>query len=267
MTLRRTLLSHLTGSAVLGFLLLPVLAVVPASFNASSFIRLPPQQVSLRWYHAFFADPEWLRALAASIEVALAATFIAVVVGTLAALGLERASPRLRALVIGLVLSPLIVPVIMTAIALYYVTRFVGLHGTVTGLALGHALLCLPFVVINVGIALRRVDINCRRAAEGLGASHWRIFRTITLPLILPGLVGGAAFAFVTSFDEVVIAIFLAGDTAKTLPVKMWEIVRVEFTPVAAVGSTLLIALTMLMFVAVQLLRRSPAAAEGRDHG
>jgi putative spermidine/putrescine transport system permease protein len=261
-TLRPTAASHVAGSLVLAFLLLPVLAVVPASFNASSFIRLPPQQVSLRWYHAFFADPEWLRALFASIEVALLATIIAVIVGTLAALGLERASPRVRALVVGLVLSPLIVPVIMTAIALYYVTRFIGLHGTVLGLALGHALLCLPFVVINVGIALRSVDINCRRAAEGLGASHWRIFRTITLPLILPGLVGGAAFAFVTSFDEVVIAIFLAGDTAKTLPVKMWEIVRVEFTPVAAVGSSLLIALTMLMFIAVQLLRQ-----RGGEHG
>jgi putative spermidine/putrescine transport system permease protein len=266
MTLRPTLLSHLAGSAVLAFLLLPVLAVVPASFNASSFIRLPPQQVSLRWYHAFFADPEWLRALLTSIEVALAATVIAVVIGTLAALGLERASPRVRAVVVGLVLSPLIVPVIMTAIALYYVTRFIGLHGTIAGLALGHALLCLPFVVINVGIALRNVDINCRRAAEGLGASQGRIFRTITLPLILPGLAGGAAFAFVTSFDEVVLAIFLAGDTAKTLPVKMWEVVRIEFTPVAAVGSSLLIALTLLMFIAVQLLRQRNAGREG-SHG
>jgi putative spermidine/putrescine transport system permease protein len=194
--------------------------------------------------------------------VALLATLLAVVIGTLTALGLERAAPRLRALVVGLVLSPLIVPVIMTAIALYYVTRFVGLHGTMTGLALGHVLLCLPFVVINVGVALRAVAADWRRAAEGLGASQWRIFRTITLPLVLPGLAGGAAFAFVTSFDEVVISIFLAGGTAKTLPVKMWEIVRVEFTPVAAVGSTLLIALTLVMFAVVQLLRRP-----GADHG
>jgi putative spermidine/putrescine transport system permease protein len=257
MMLRPSVFSHLAGSAVLGFLLLPVLAVVPASFNSSSFIRLPPAQLSLRWYHAFFADPEWLRSLATSIEVALIAMLLAVVLGTLAALGLERASPRLRLLVLGLVLSPLIVPVIMSAIALYYVTRFVGLHGTVIGLALGHVLLCLPFVVINVGVALRGVDVNCRRAAEGLGASHWRIFRTVTLPLILPGLAGGAAFAFITSFDEVVIAIFLAGDTAKTLPVKMWEVVRVEFTPVIAVGSTLLIALTILMFLVMQLRQRA----------
>jgi putative spermidine/putrescine transport system permease protein len=154
----------------------------------------------------------------------------------------------------------------MTAIALYYVTRFVGLHGTILGLALGHVLLCLPFVVINVGVALRAVAVDWRRAAEGLGASHWRIFRTITLPLVLPGLAGGAAFAFVTSFDEVVISIFLAGGTAKTLPVKMWEIVRVEFTPVAAVGSTLLIALTILMFFVVQGLRRRPLA-DGAGHG
>lgn len=262
---RPSLAGHIVGFAVLGFLMLPILAVIPASFNNSSFIRLPPALLSLRWYYAFFADAEWLRSLVVSVEVALIATVASVVLGTLTALGLERASPRLRSVVIGLVLSPLIVPVIMTSIALYYVTRFVGLNGTVLGLALGHALLCLPFVVINVGVALRGVDPNCRRAAEGLGASHWHIFRTVTLPLVMPGLAGGAAFAFITSFDEVVISIFLAGSQAKTLPVKMWEIIRVEFTPVAAVGSTLLIALTLAMFAIVQALRRRNGQGEALD--
>lgn len=265
MNIRPSIAGHAVGFGVLGFLLLPVLAVIPASFNNSSFIRLPPQLVSLRWYHAFFADAEWLRSLMTSVEVALTATLLSVILGTLTALGLERAVPRLRTLVIGLVLSPLIVPVIMTSIALYYVTRFVGLHGTVLGLALGHTLLCLPFVVINVGVALRGVDANCRRAAQGLGASQWRTFRTITLPLVLPGLAGGAAFAFITSFDEVVISIFLSGGLAKTLPVKMWEIIRVEFTPVAAVGSTLLIALTIVMFVTVQFARRRTEKAEATN--
>lgn len=244
------------GAAVLAFLLLPVFAVVPASFNRSSFISLPPSEVSLRWYYAFAADPEWLRSLVTSMIVASLATVFSVVIGTLAALGIERAAPGVRRLVIGLVLSPLIVPVIMTSIALYYVTRYFGLHGTITGLALGHTLLCLPFVILNVGIALRGIDPSCYRAAQGLGASPWRIFYTLTLPLILPSLVGGAVFSFVTSFDEVVIAIFIASDNVKTLPVKLWEIVRVEITPVAAVSSTLLLALTVVAFGIVQLARR-----------
>jgi putative spermidine/putrescine transport system permease protein len=241
---------------VLAFLVLPILAVIPASFNHASFIRLPPVTWSLRWYQAFLNDPEWWRALVASTRVALLATIISVTLGTAAALGLERVTARMRTALLAIVISPLIVPVIMTSIALYYVTRYFGLHGTVTGLALGHTLLCLPFVVINVGIALRGIDPSCYRAAQGLGASPWRIFHTLTLPLILPSLVGGAVFSFVTSFDEVVIAIFIASGNVKTLPVKLWEIVRVEITPVVAVSSTLLLALTVVAFAIVQLARR-----------
>jgi putative spermidine/putrescine transport system permease protein len=240
------------GTTVVAFLLLPILAVVPASFNHTSFIRLPPERMSLRWYYAFFADADWLRSLLTSLEVAVVATVLAVVLGALAAIGLERCTPRLRAAILGLVLSPLIVPVIMTAIALYYVSRPLGLHGTVLGLALGHTLLCLPFAVINVGVSLKNLDPTLLRAAEGMGAGPWYVFRTVTLPTVLPGLAGGAAFAFITSFDEVVISMFLAGIRAKTLPVKMWEVIRVEFTPVTAVASTLLVALTLVLFVAVQ---------------
>ncbi len=251
---------NMLGSAVLALLVLPVLAVVPASFNHATFIRLPPDRVSLRWYDNFLADPEWLGALTASLNVALLAMLIAVIAGTLAAIALERLPPRWRAPLVGLVLSPLIVPVIMLAIALYYVARHTGLHGTVLGLALGHAVLCLPFVVINVGVSLKGIDPNLLRAAEGLGAGPWHGFRTVTLPLIIPGLAGGAVFAFVTSFDEVVLSIFLAGIQAKTLPVKMWEIIRVEFTPVAAVASTVLLALTLVAFALVQLARRGDAS-------
>jgi putative spermidine/putrescine transport system permease protein len=232
---------------------LPILAVVPASFNDASFIRLPPELWSLRWYEAFAGDREWVRSLGTSFKVALMATAFSVGFGTAAALGLERISGRMRSVLMGVMISPLIVPVIMTSIALYYVMRPIGLHGTLLGLALGHTLLAMPFVVVNVGISLRNIDPNCIRAAEGLGASPGRLFRTVTLPLILPGLAGGAAFAFITSFDEVVISIFLAGVTAKTLPVKMWETIRVEFTPEAAVASTILIAATVVLFVLVKL--------------
>jgi putative spermidine/putrescine transport system permease protein len=264
MSRRPRLAGHVLGSAVLAFLVLPILAVIPASFNHSSFIRLPPAQVSLRWYRAFLDDPEWFSALLNSLKVATGTTLLAVVLGTLAALGLERASPRVRALVHALMLSPLVVPVIMISIALYYVLRPIGLHGTAAGLVIGHTLLALPFVVINVSLALRGINPDCLRAAEGLGSSPARVFRTVTLPLIVPGLAGGAAFAFITSFDEVVISIFLAGSHAKTLPVKMWEVIRVEFTPVTAVASTILIAITLLLFAGVHLARAGHRPAGSR---
>jgi putative spermidine/putrescine transport system permease protein len=265
MTSRTTIAANVAGATVLAFLILPIFAVVPASFNHPTFIRLPPDIWSLRWYRAFLDDPEWWRALIVSVKVALLATLFSVALGTAAALGLERVSPRLRALLLGVVISPLIVPVIMTSIALYYVMRPLGLHGTTLGLALGHTLLAVPFVVVNVGISLRGVDPNCLRAAEGLGATQIYTFRTVTLPLIVPGLAGGAAFAFITSFDEVVVSIFLAGVQAKTLPVKMWETIRVEFTPVTAVASTILLVITLLLFVAVKVAARS-ASSPGRDH-
>jgi len=254
MTASRTL-SNVAGSATLAFLVMPLLAVVPASFNRASFIKLPPADYSLRWYEAFLSDPEWLGSFQTSLKVAIATTILSLLIGITASLGLERVSARARAVLMGLVLSPLIVPVIMTSIALYYVARPFGLHGTLTGLTLGHTLLALPFVIMNIGLSLKALDPNSVRAAESLGASLWTVFRTVILPQIVPGLAGAAAFAFITSFDEVVLSIFLSGIQAKTLPVKMWEVIRVEFTPVSAVASTILIAITAVMFVAVQLLR------------
>jgi len=255
---------HAFAALVLAFLVLPILAVVPASFNHASFIRLPPSDYSLRWYEAFFRDREWLTSLATSTKVAVLATIAALVLGTLAAIGLERLRGRLRSAITGLFLAPLIVPVVVTSIALYYVSRPLGLSGTTLGLALGHTLMCLPFVVLNVGVSLKSLDPTLLRAAEGLGASPWYTFRTVTLPIILPGLVGGAVFAVITSFDEVVISIFLAGIQAKTLPVKMWEMIRIEFTPVVAVASTLLIALTLVLFAGARLARGVETAGAPR---
>lgn len=246
---------HTLVTGVIAFLLLPILAVVPASFNHLSFIRLPPTKMSMRWYHSFFSDADWIQSIITSFEVAIIATALAVFLGTLAAIGLERCSAKVRSVILGLVISPLIVPVIMTSIALYYICQPIGLHGTIIGLALGHTLLCLPFAVINVGVSLKGLDPTLLRAAAGLGAGPWYAFRTVTLPIVLPGIAGAVAFAFITSFDEVVISIFLAGIRAKTLPVKIWETMRVEFTPVTAVASTLLIVITLLMFGAMQYTR------------
>jgi len=195
----------------------------------------------------------WLAALGSSLKVAVLATSLSLVLGTTAALGLERLHGAWRTLVSGLFLAPLVVPAIVLAVALYYVARPLGLAGTTAGLALGHTLMCLPYVVINVGVSLRTLDASLERAAAGLGASPWRIFRTVTLPCIAPGLAGGAVFAAITSFDELIVSIFLAGVRTQTLPVKLWETIRVEFTPVVAVAASVIIAISLLGFVFLRL--------------
>jgi putative spermidine/putrescine transport system permease protein len=241
------------------FLVLPILAVVPAAFNAQSFIRLPPEAWSLRWGHAFFADPSWRRALVKSLEVATFAAGLSVVLGTTAALAIARTGPRVRTLLTGLFVGPIVAPVIVLAVALYAIARGAGLVGTTLGLVLAHTMLALPYVALNVGVSLAAVDPRLPLAAAGLGAGPTRIFATVTLPLILPGVIGGGVFAFVTSFDEVVLSIFLSGPTVKTLPVRIWEEIRVEYTPVVAVAATVMIALALAGAAAGRLaLRRSP---------
>lgn len=244
---------------MLAFLVLPIIAVVPSAFSEASYLRIPPEDYSTRWVGAFFADDEWRRALLTSVRVAVLATLVAVTAGTLAALGLRGLPPPAQAVLRALFVAPMIVPVIITAVALYFVGSRAGLAGTELGMVLGHALLCIPFVLINVGIALRGVDRSWLLAAAGLGASGPVIFRTVTLPNIVPGILGGAVFSFITSFDEVVISIFLAGYGSKTLPVKMWEEIRLEFTPVVAVGAVLMIGLTALPFLLSRLAGRRRA--------
>jgi len=239
----------ISANLVVAFLVLPILAVIPTSFNQASFISLPPTAWSWRWYVSFFADPEWRASLWVSLQVAALATVAAIALGLPAALGLQRAAPGLRPVLTGLFLAPMIVPVIVSAVSIYRTALDVGLNGTRIGMALSHAALALPFVIINIGVSLRNVDQRWLQAASGLGATPWTVFRTVTLPNILPGLVGGGVFAFVTSFDEVVIAVFMAGYGAKTLPVKIWESIRLEFTPVVAVAATFMILLAAVAFV------------------
>ena len=246
MTGRITL--YMVVALFLAFMVMPILAVVPTAFSDASYLRMPPKHYSTRWFTAFFEDDEWRRALLTSLRIAVMATALSVCMGTLAALGLERLPPRLRAPLKAVFIAPLILPVIVTAVSLYFVAQSVGLQGTETAMVLGHSLLCIPFVVINVEIALRSVERSWLDAAAGLGASEATIFRTVIFPNILPGILGGAVFSFITSFDEVIVSIFLAGYGSKTLPVKMWEEIRLEFTPVIAVGAVLLIALTVLFF-------------------
>lgn len=241
------------------FLVLPIFAVIPAAFNASSFIRLPPESWSVRWWSAFFADPSWRRALLTSLEVAAIACALSVVLGTAAALGLARLDGRARQVALAVFVGPVIVPVIVLAVALYSLARSAGLVGTVTMLAVAHTMLALPYVALNVGVSLAALDPRLALAATGLGASPGHVFRTVTLPLIMPGVIGGAVFAFVTSFDEVVLSVFLAGPQVKTLPVRIWEEIRVEYTPLVAVAATIMIGLAVAAAAASRLFQRRTA--------
>ena len=248
------------AALVAAFLVLPIVAVVPAAFSAQSFIRLPPDAWSLRWWGTFAADESWRRTLVTSLRVAALTTVLATVAGTAAALAIDRTGPRLRVLLTGLFLGPVVTPVIVLAVALYAMARANDLVGSLAALVLGHTMLALPYVVLNVGVSLGTLDRRLMLAAAGLGAGPWRIFRTVTLPLIAPGVVGGAVFAFVTSFDEVVLSIFLAGPSVKTLPVRIWEEIRVEYTPVVAVAATIMLALALAAALAARLpARRSRA--------
>ena len=183
---------------VAAFLVLPILAIVPVAFSAQSFIRLPPESWSLRWWGTFFNDASWRLSLLASLKVATLTTLTSVVAGTAAAFGIARSGPRGRALLTGLFLGPVMTPTIVLAVALYSMARATGLVGTTTALVIAHTMLALPFVVLNVGVSLDGLDRRLLLAAAGLGAGTFRIFRTVTLPLIAPGVVGGAVFAFVT---------------------------------------------------------------------
>ena len=255
--------AHISASLVLAFLMLPILAVIPASFNEARFIRLPPEAWSTDWYGDFFTDREWRSALWNSFWVAIWTTVLSVAIGTAAALGLSRLPQRLNLLLMGLFLAPLIVPLIVTAVAIYRTALDLQLNSTFAGLVLSHAVLALPFVVLNVGIALRAVDNSWLQAAAGLGATPWTVFRTITLPTITPGILGSVVFAYITSFDEFTVSLFMVGYQTKTLPIKIWEAVRFELTPTVAVASTVIIVLAVLLFALATMLNQRQGGARG----
>lgn len=254
---------RVAGSAVVAavgvFLVLPTLIVLPMSFSGAAMLVFPPAGFSLRWYRAFFTDPGWQAAAWHSLAVAVTAAAIATVLGTLAAVALVRGRVPLAGLFRSLLLLPMIVPAIVTAVAAFRVFSLLGLTDTLPGLGLAHALLGLPFVVINVSAVLRRTDPRIEAAARSLGASPWRAFRRVTLPLIFPGVAAGAVFAFLTSFDEVVVALFLTGIDSTTLPVQMWSGIRFEINPVVAAVSVLLVALSTAGFGLFAALSRRDA--------
>src|SRR5690554_403401 len=249
--------------AVLFFLILPILVIIPLSFNAEPFfsftpgmLRLDPDAYSLRWYERIFTTGNWLLAIKNSFLIGLAATVIATVLGTMAAVGLASEAMPLRRLVTALLLSPMIVPLIIVAAGMFFFyTRF-NLVATYTGLIIAHAALGVPFVIITVTATLSGFDRSLYNAAVGMGASPVRAFWQIVVPLIRPGVISGGLFAFVTSFDEVVVVLFLAGPLQRTIPRQMFSGLREQINPSILAVATLLILVSIALLVTLELLRR-----------
>ncbi len=248
---------------VLAFLVLPILVIIPLSFNSGSFLSYPLPGWSLRWYRDFFTAPAWLSSLRNSFIVGGATTVLATTLGTLASVGLVRATFRGKALIMGLLISPLFVPVIIVAVGVYLFYARVGLSSTYTGLILAHTALASPFVVITVNATLQGFDMNLMRAAASLGASPIRAFFQVMLPLIAPGVASGALFAFATSFDEVVIVLFTAGPEHRTLPRQMFDGIRENISPTIMAVATILTVISALLLGTLEYLRRRNARLRG----
>ena len=250
-------------AAVFVFLVAPILVIVPLSFNADPYftftegmLRLDADAYSLRWYRQVLEDEEWLRSLLNSLVIGSCATVLATVLGTLAALGLARPAMPGRPLAMALLISPLVTPVIISASGMFFFYSSLGLAQTHLGLIFAHAALGTPFVVITVTATLAGFDANLVRAAASLGAGPWRSFWSVQLPLIAPGVVSGALFAFAASFDEVVTVLFMGGLDQRTIPRQMWAGIREQISPAILAVATLLIVFALLLMAAVEWLRR-----------
>ena len=240
---------------VLVFLLLPILVIIPLSFADSSFLSYPIPGWSLKWYQNLFTSPEWARAAKNSFIVAPAATVIATVLGTLAAVGLSRTQFAFKGLLMSVLILPMVVPVVVVGVSTYLFFAPIGLADSYTGLIIVHAALGAPFVLTTVLATLQGFNQNLVRASLSLGETPLRTFFRVTLPTIAPGVISGALFAFATSFDEVVVTLFLAGAEQVTLPRQMFTGIRESISPVIAAVATLLIAFTTGLLLVLEWLR------------
>ena len=245
------------------FLIAPILVIIPLSFNAEPYftftegmMALDKEAYSVRWYKDIATNPQWIFSAKNSIFVATFSTLIATVLGTLAALGLSQSHMPYRPLVMGVLISPMIVPLIISAAGMFFFYSKIGLSQTMPGLILAHSVLGTPFVVITVTATLAGFDHSLTKAAQSLGSGTSRTFFKIQMPLILPGVVSGALFAFITSFDEVVVVFFLAGFEQRTIPRQMWAGIREQISPTILAVATILVCVSILLLTTVELLRR-----------
>ncbi len=271
------------------FLITPILIIMPLSFNAEPYFTFTEGMLtfdsaaySLRWYQDIFFngmfDPaatgaawwsdmwensQWVRSTRNSFFIAICATLLATGLGTLAALGLSRAEMPYRAAITSLLISPMIVPLVITATGMFFFYSDVGLAKTYLGVILAHTTLGIPFVIITVTATLSGFDRSLIRAAENLGADGWTTFRKVIMPLILPGMISGALFAFITSFDEVVAVLFIADVEQRTIPRQMFSGIREQISPTILAVATVMVILSILLLGVLELLRRRTERLRG----
>lgn len=238
------------------FLLLPIIFIAALSFGDSQWLIFPPPGWTLRWYQDFFADPRWLEAAWTSFKIAVMVTILSVALGLLTSLALTRGTFRGREALRALFITPMILPVVVLAVALYAFFLKIGLAGTTTGFVLAHLVLALPFSIISISNALEGFDKSIEDAAILCGASPWEARARVTMPAISHGLFAAAIFSFLVSWDEVVVAIFMASPTLQTLPVKVWTTLRQDLTPVIAAASTMLVLVTVALMLLAAALRK-----------
>ena len=255
---------------ILFYLIAPILVIIPLSFNAEDFftftpgmLRLDPDAYSTKHYVDFLTNPDWQGPLWNSLRIAPVATLVAVSLGTLAAVGLSQSHVPFKGVIMAVLISPMIVPLIISAAGMYFFYSRIGLQGTYWGVVLAHAALGIPFVIITVTATLVGFDRSLTRASASLGAGPLRTFRLVQMPLILPGVVSGALFAFITSFDEVVVVLFMGAAGQKTLPWQMFIGLREQISPTILSAATVLIAVSVLLLAALEILRRRSERLRG----
>jgi len=263
---------RVTAFLVLLFLMLPILVIMPLSFNAEPFfsftegmLSLDPDAYSVRWYQAILDDQNWLLAIRNSFIIGTLAALIATTLGTLAAVGLSSPWMPYKRLITALLLSPMIVPLIIIAAGMFFFYTQFNLVGTFTGLIIAHAALGVPFVIITVTATLSGFDRSLFVAGLSLGANPLKVFWDVVIPLIRPGVISGGLFAFVTSFDEVVIVLFLGGPEQRTIPRQMFSGLREQINPTILAVATLLVVLSAAMLFTLEALRKRSARLSGTE--
>ena len=247
---------------VVVYMLVPLAIVLIISFSSAPFLTFPPPGFSMQWYEKFFSDPAWVRSLLVSLKVMVPTAILATVCGTAAAVGLSRGTFRGAAIINGVLMAPLVVPVIITAAAMFGVFRVWGLYGTLPGLVLAHTILTIPYVLSTVGASVQLVDRRLEDAAANLGARPWTAFRRITLPLILPAVLSGLLFSMVISFDELIVSLFISTPTVRPVTVQMWSNIRGDTDPTIAAIATLLFLFSLAALLVEALARRKTGQPE-----
>ena len=249
----RRLWLYIVSGLVMFFLVVPSLIVVPMSFSGSAYLEFPPEVWSVRWYHSYFESQAWQNATSTSLTVATLTLLLATPIGTLAAYGLHVSRFRFSIYIYVVLSLPLMVPVIMIAIGVFFLYAKLGMINSISGLVLAHSMLAVPLVVIVVAAGLKSYDMNQEMVARSLGASRARAFLTITLPQIRFSVITGALLSFLTSLDEVIVALFVSGGENATITRRMFNALRDQIDPTIASISTLLIGISVVLLVAAQV--------------